>query len=148
MADSNVYPKIPVDGPLERSLYLGTILRGILYGQDSHVSNIMYSNLTHQQGIEIFAFFASIYCISRRSPEYRRRQKFYIVYGAILLALISIQVAFDMMWGTFMWIKYRNYPGGPLGFYGASDGAWYNAVDFTSHATANLLADGLLVRLI
>ena len=63
-----------------------------------------------------------------------------------MLALITIQVAFDMMWGTFMWIEHSNDPGGPLEFYGASAGAWYNAVDFTSHATANLLADGLLVR--
>ena len=112
----------------------------------THVSNIIYSDLTHQEGIEIFAFFASIYCISRRPPEYRKRQKFYIIYGAILLALITIQVAFDMMWGAFMWIEHSNDPGGPLEFYGASAGAWYNVVGFTSHATANLLADGLLVR--
>ena len=148
MADSNIYPKVPVDGTLERSLYIGTMLRGILYGENSHVSNIIYSNLTHQQGVEVFTFFASIYCISRRPPQYRKRQKFYIVYGAILLALITIQVAFDMMWGTFMWIEHRNYPGGPLGFFEASDGAWYNAMCYTSNSIANILSDGLLVRLI
>ena len=53
----------------------------------------------------------------------------------------------NAMWGTFMWIDHRNDPGGPLRFYEVSEGAWYNAVDLTAHATANVLADGLLVRL-
>jgi len=83
-----------------------------------------------------------------RPSDYRKRQKFYIVYGAILFALVTIEVSLNAMWGTLMWIDHRNYPGGPLGFYGVSEGAWYNAVDLTAHATANILADGLLVRLI
>jgi hypothetical protein len=89
-----------------------------------------------------------VYCIFHRSSDYRKRQKFYMIYGAILFALVTMQVAVDAMWGTFMWISHRNYPGGPLGFYEASEGAWYNAVDFDSHAAADILADGLLVRLI
>jgi len=96
--------------------------------------------------VEVSIFFASVYCISHRPSDYRKRQKFYIVYGAILLALITIQVAFDTMWGTFMWISHRNYPGGPLGFYGASEGAWYNAMTFAANSTGNILANGLLVR--
>ncbi len=83
-----------------------------------------------------------------RPSDYRKRYKLYIVYGAILFVLVTIEVALDAMWGTLMWISHRNYPGGPLGFYGVSEGAWYNAVDLTAHATANILADGLLVRLI
>jgi len=98
--------------------------------------------------VEVFTFVTSIYCISQRPSEYRKRQKFYIVIGVILLALVTTQVALDVMWGTFMWISHRNYPGGPLGFYGASEGAWYNAMDFTANAMANTIADGLLVCLI
>jgi len=64
-----------------------------------------------------------------------------------LLALITIEVTLDAMWGSFMWIGHRNDPGGPLGFYGTSEGAWYNAMDFTANAMANAIADGLLVRL-
>jgi len=127
MADSNVSSEIPVNITLERSLFVGIILRGILYG------------------VEVSIFFASVYCISHRPSNYRKRQKFYIVYGAILLALITIQVAFDAMWGTFMWISHRNYPGGPLGFYGASEGTWYNAMTFAANSTGNILANGLLV---
>ena len=97
--------------------------------------------------MEVFTFVASIYCISQRPSDYRKRQKFYIVIGAILLALITIEVTLDAMWGSFMWIGHRNDPGGPLGFYGTSEGAWYNAMDFTANAMANAIADGLLVCL-
>ena len=98
--------------------------------------------------MDVFTFFASIYCISYRSSNYRKRQTFYIVYGAILLALVDVEVSLDAMWGTFMWIDRRNYPGGPLGFYGASEGAWYNTMNFTANAMTNMLGDGFLVRLI
>ena len=64
-----------------------------------------------------------------------------------MFALVTIEVSMNVMWGTLMWIDHRNDPGGPIGFYGVSEGAWYNAVDLTAHATANVLADGLLVRL-
>ena len=97
--------------------------------------------------MEVCTFFASVYCIFHRPSNYRKRQKFYIIYGAILFALVTIEVSMNAMWGTLMWIDHRNDPGGPVKFYGVSEGEWYNAVDLTAHATANVLADGLLVRL-
>jgi hypothetical protein len=98
--------------------------------------------------VEVSTFFASLYCFFHRTSDYRKRQRFYIVYGAILFALVTIEVSMNTIWGTLMWIDDRNYPGGPPGFYTVSEGAWYNAIDLTANATANILADGLLVRLI
>jgi hypothetical protein len=103
-------------------------------------------HLTKEAGIEIFTFFAATYCISLRSSDYRKGQNFYVIYGGILLALNTFQVASDALWGQFMWIDHRNYPGGPLGYYGASQGAWWNVIGFGTGAMANILGDGLLVR--
>jgi hypothetical protein len=96
--------------------------------------------------VEIFTFFAAVYCILQRPPQYRKRQRFYIIYGAVLLALVAVQVGSDGLWGEFMWIDHRNHPGGPLGFYVASQVAWYVIAGGVSTAMANIVGDGLLVR--
>jgi hypothetical protein len=96
--------------------------------------------------MNLFAFIASVYCISHRPADYRKAQTFYVAYGAILFALVTIQIASSSLLCQFMWIDYRNHPGGPLGYYGASQGAWYNVLSFAAPAMANILGDGLLVR--
>ena len=101
-------------------------------------------------GLDIFAFFASVYCVSDRpsGSDHRRGQTFYVVYGGILLALITIDVACGALWGQYMWIDHRDYPGGPLGYFVASERAWFNIFGMAAGAAANVLGDGLLVRLI
>jgi hypothetical protein len=93
-------------------------------------------------GVEMFTFFAAIYCISHRSSSYRKRQRVYIIFGGVLLVLVTISVMSNALWGQYIWIEDRNY----FGFYGASEGAWYNILGFVADATTNILADGLLVR--
>ena len=104
--------------------------------------------LTQQEaGMEIFTFFAAVYCISHRSSShYRKTEKLYVVYGGILLVLVTIEVVPEALWCQYIWIDHRNYPGGPLGFYRASQSTWYGALGFAADATANILGDGLLVR--
>ncbi|KAI0295629.1 hypothetical protein B0F90DRAFT_1811443 [Multifurca ochricompacta] len=122
-----VSPTTPIDLPLERSLYVGNFFRAILYG------------------IEVCTFFAAVYCISGRSSSYQRGRKIYVTYGAVLLSLVTIAVVTDALWGQFMWIDHRNYPGGPLGYFSATENAWYNVFGSAADATANILGDGLLV---
>jgi hypothetical protein len=105
------------------------------------------SHLIHSAaGMEIVTFFAAVYCVSNRPSGHRKGQKIYVIYGGVLLSLTTIEVALDALWGEYMWIDYRNYPGGPLGFYQASEVAWYTALAFGAGVTANILGDGLLVR--
>jgi hypothetical protein len=99
-----------------------------------------------EAGLEVFTFFAAVYCISLRSDDYRKGQKFYIAFGGILLALVTIDVAMIALWGQYMWIDHRNYPGGPLGFYVASEAAWYSVTHLAVTVMTNILGDGLLVR--
>jgi hypothetical protein len=47
-----------------------------------------------------------------------------------------------------MWIDHRNYPGGPLGYLAATEAAWFNILGQAATAAANILGDGILVRLI
>jgi hypothetical protein len=100
-----------------------------------------------EAGLNIFAFFASVYCITDRPTDYRKGQTFYIVYGAILLALITIDVAVAALCGQYMWIDHRNYPGGPTAYFEATSTAWFNVFGMSARAVANILGDGLLVRL-
>ena len=97
--------------------------------------------------MDIFAFFASVYCISGRPSDYRKGQTFYVVYGGILLTLTTTTVATDALWGQYMWIDHRNYPGGPLGYL-AAEATWFNILALSTIAAANILGDGLLVCLI
>ena len=98
--------------------------------------------------MELFTFFAAVYCIWGRSSDYRKGRVFYVAYGGVLLMLVTIAVVTDGLWGQYMWIDRRNYPGGPLGFFAATGNAWYNVFGSAADATANVLGDGLLVRLI
>ena len=96
--------------------------------------------------MEIFTFFAAIYCARFRPSEYRKSQRFYMFYGGVLLALVTIEMASRGLWGQHMWIDHRNYPGGPLGYYAASESSCYNVLGIGAGAMANTLGDGLLVR--
>jgi hypothetical protein len=150
MADLGVACTTPIDIPLERSLYVGSMLSGIIFGESGSLQTKGIASYTRDSdpGLDIFAFFASVYCISNRPSDYRKSQIFYVAYGGILLALSAISVATDALGGQYMWIDHRNYPGGPLGYFAASDTAWFNLLRVAAGAAANILGDGLLVRLI
>lgn len=147
MADAST--ATPIDLQLERSLYVGNFFRAILYGKSSSkLSSLLYSTHAHWWiGIELFTFFAAVYCVLNGSSSYRKGRIVYIAYGGVLLTLVTIAVVTDGLWGQYMWIDRRNYPGGPLGFFAASENAWYNVFGSAADATANILGDGLLVRL-
>jgi len=100
---------------------------------------LVTSHVSYSAGGRIFTFFATMYCISHRSSDYRKAQRFYIVYGGILLAVAITDMAFNVLWGQYMWIDYRNHPGGPLGFYAASQHARYTVIGFGSDVMGNIL---------
>jgi len=60
-------------------------------------------------------------------------------------SFITTSLALDAVWGQYIWIDHRSFPGGPLGFFKASEGAWYNVLGSAAGATTNILADGLLM---
>ena len=98
-----------------------------------------------EAGLQMFAFFATAYCISHRPPDYRKRQKFYIIYSGILLLFTTIEVTLEALWGQYMWIDHRNYPGGPLGYFFVSQTGWRTIFGSAAGTVVNILGDGLLV---
>ncbi len=154
MAEPSFSPEM-INIPLERSLYVGKFLRAILYGENPRsIGNHLFAPYREGAGVEICTFFASVYCISNQpnasgSPnqrKVRKGQRLYIGYGGILLALVTIEVAMDGLWGQYMWIDHRNYPGGPLGYFVASEGSWYIVTGWAAGIVTNILGDALLVR--
>lgn len=139
-----ISPLTPVNFPLERSLYIGGIIRGILFGECLFF--FAFRSLQQGVGMEIFIFFSAVYCVRHRPSRNRKSQRYYVAHGGILLALTTIEVVVDTTWGRLMWIDHRNDPGGPLGFYSASVSTWYCILKVAACAMANILGDGLLVR--
>jgi hypothetical protein len=150
MADSGVACTTPIDIPLEKSLYVGNMLSGILFGEISSLQTNGIASYTRDSdaGLDIFAFFASVYCISNHPSNDRKGQTFYVIYGGILLALLTIGVATNALGAQYMWIDYRNYPGGPPAYFAATGAAWFNIAGQAAAAMSNILGDGLLVRFI
>lgn len=93
-------------------------------------------------------FFAAVYCICHRPPDYRKRQRFYIVHGGVLIVLATISVTADALLAKEVWIgaSERHYPGGQVESHGPSESDWYNTMGFSADAAANIFGDGLLVR--
>ncbi|KAJ3859560.1 hypothetical protein EV359DRAFT_75562 [Lentinula novae-zelandiae] len=114
--------------PLERSLYAGNFMRGILYG------------------IELFTFAKAAHTILNQPPQSNRRgQTFYIYYGAVLITMVTIAVITDALCGGFMWIDHRDVSGGPLAYFEATTSMWMNVLGSAADATANIMGDGLLL---
>jgi hypothetical protein len=129
-------------------MYVGIILSGIIYGESSPKlrNRPFHLHLTKLEvGLEIFAFFAAAYCISHRPPDYRKRRKYYIIYGGVLLVFSTIELTLEGLWGQYMWIDHRNYPGGPLGYFVSSQTGWGTVFGLAAGTAAHILGDGLLV---
>ncbi|GAW03173.1 hypothetical protein LENED_004874 [Lentinula edodes] len=117
-----------IDLPLERSLYVGNFIRGILYG------------------IELFTFAQAAHTILSQPPQSNHRgQTFYVYYGAVLIMMVTIAVITDALWGEYMWIDHRDVSGGPLAYFEATTSMWMNVLGSAADATANIMGDGLLL---
>ncbi|KAJ7599629.1 hypothetical protein C8J56DRAFT_879429 [Mycena floridula] len=119
-----------VDAPsthitLERSVYWGQIFMTWLYG------------------IEVFAFCYS----AHRFFSSRHASRLYLIFGGVLLALMTITVSTDAVLCQFMWIDYRGWPGGPVEYLVMHISTWWQVLGTAaSQATDILGASFLLYR--
>lgn len=97
-------------------------------------------------GIEICMFFQSIHYLTAGSTS-RKTKQFYVLYGAILLVLITISLAANAFYGQSMWIEHRDVDGGPVAYFSDNTALWYNTLGTVTDMTANAMGDGLMVRL-
>ncbi|KAJ7178756.1 hypothetical protein C8R43DRAFT_974361 [Mycena crocata] len=112
--------------PLERSWYVGNAFFAILYG------------------IQISMFVQSVHYLNA-GPGSRKAKTLYILYSALLMALITIALACNQYFGQAMWIEGRDVEGGPVAFFGENIAIWYNTLGTAADVTANVLGDGLML---
>ncbi|KAF8142292.1 hypothetical protein K438DRAFT_1878334 [Mycena galopus ATCC 62051] len=112
---------------MERSLYWGQFVAGALYG------------------IDVFMFLHSTQISWSSDPDTRRKQRTYVLFGALLLALLTISVFTSSVFLEFMWIDDRDTPGGPLGFLASFSSVWWQIFGTASTQVTNFLGDGLLM---
>lgn len=116
----------PIDLPLERSLYYGVLMKCLLYG------------------LQMYMFFHSVYLYTLCTPELKRARWLYIVCGAALLALLAIVTFTNAVFMQFMWIDFRNGPGGPLGYVGVNSAIWWQTLGTAASQLADFIGDALL----
>ncbi|KAJ7119456.1 hypothetical protein C8R44DRAFT_624334 [Mycena epipterygia] len=108
---------------MERSLYWGQFVMGALYG----------------------IIFFIIYRLLCALFNARRKQKAYVMFGGLLLALLTISVFTNSVFLEFMWIDHRDAPGGPLGFLASFSTVWWQTFGTAVTQVTNFLGDGLLM---
>ena len=62
-----------------------------------------------------------------------------------MLILTTFAMAANQLMGQFMWIEYRNYPGGPFVYYLENSTLWINIFGTAACIVGNYLNDALLV---
>ncbi|KAJ7736771.1 hypothetical protein DFH07DRAFT_893147 [Mycena maculata] len=115
------------DVVMERSLYWGQFFATALYG------------------IDVFMFLHSAQLSWSSDPKSPRKQRAYILFGALLLTLLTISVFTSSVFLEFMWIDDRDAPGGPLGFLALNSAVWWQTLGTASTQVTNFLGDGLLM---
>ncbi|KZT23819.1 hypothetical protein NEOLEDRAFT_517483 [Neolentinus lepideus HHB14362 ss-1] len=121
------------DRALERSLYVGICLNGVLYGFQL-----------------IISFLSTQYLVHSRNQLARDRERlmgnsFYIVYTVILLFCVTWGWAMNALMGQLMWIEHRDFPGGPVAYMYANSAAWFDVIGSAMPLIANIMSDGLLI---
>ncbi|KAF7348573.1 hypothetical protein MVEN_01374900 [Mycena venus] len=90
-------------------------------------------------------FLQSAYLSWSSDPEARRNARSYILFGGLLLALLTISVFTNSVFLEFMWIDHRDTLGGPLGFLASFSSVWWQTLGTASTQVTNFLGDGLLM---
>jgi len=91
-------------------------------------------------------YFTSVYLLLTKRHIDFRWTCFYIAYGAILLALMTVYVVVNQYFGQLLWINYRNVPGGPPAWFQAN---FNNVLYVIGNAVAdasNILGDALMLH--
>jgi hypothetical protein len=127
MSEDTSTSPAPLDLDLERSIYIGNAFSLILYG------------------LSLYMYGHSVYYLTKSKGGSHRVRRFYVLYGGIMMLLITFAVSCNAVFGQQMWINHRGDEGGPLGYFAANISAWYNTLGSAADITVNFMGDGLLL---
>ncbi|KAJ7280298.1 hypothetical protein C8J57DRAFT_1302225 [Mycena rebaudengoi] len=113
---------------LERSVFWGELFKGALWG------------------IQLFMFFYSVSMAwNAKTASSRKKNRSYILVGAVLLSCLTIALFVNGVFLEYMWIDHRDAPGGPLGYLGANSSIWWQTLGTAATQLGEFLGDGLLI---
>lgn len=136
----------PTQLTFERSFYIGGYFTAILYGELLECRFwFAPEELIASPGIQLCMFLVSNYFVIYSPGTSRKESKFYVLYGSVLLFLWTIALSCNAVFGEFMWIDHRDFPGGPAAYLGENISAWYNTVGTVAGVSLNFMGDALLV---
>ncbi|KAA1470526.1 hypothetical protein DENSPDRAFT_836344 [Dentipellis sp. KUC8613] len=110
----------------ERSLYIGNSFAGILYG------------------LQLWMYFQSVWSLFKSRSSHYKTRRFYVIYGGILLILLTFSVISNALFGQEAWIEHRAEMD-PAIFLAENTSLWYNTLGSAADITVNFMGDGLLV---
>jgi len=113
---------------LENSFYVANYLSGIMYG------------------IELTLYYMTVHAVFKMPrADLRKSDKLFVLYSTVLLALLTIDISTNAVWGQQMWITFRDQPGGVPAFIAQEQSVWYETLGSTASIALICLGDALLI---
>ncbi|TFY68130.1 hypothetical protein EVG20_g3679 [Dentipellis fragilis] len=131
----------------ERSLYIGNSFAGILYGAHHYSYLTAASGLTASHapaGLQLWMYFQSVWSLFKSRSSHYKTRRFYVIYGGILLILLTFSILSNALFGQEAWIEHRAEMD-PAEFLAENTSLWYNTLGSAADITVNFMGDGLLV---
>ncbi|TFY51176.1 hypothetical protein EVG20_g11127 [Dentipellis fragilis] len=110
----------------ERSLYIGNVFASMLYG------------------IQLWMYFQSVFLLLTRRLSHARTQRLYVIYGGVMLILLTFTVVPNLLIGQEAWIEHRTEMD-PAVFLAENSSLWYNTLGTAADVAVNFMGDGLLL---
>ncbi|KAA1474020.1 hypothetical protein DENSPDRAFT_803462 [Dentipellis sp. KUC8613] len=111
----------------ERALYFGNVVGLILYG------------------FHLIMYFQSVTFFLAKESIHSKIQRFFVMYGAILLVFLTVLVATNLLFGEEAWIEHRAEMDPAIFIAENTTVWWYNALGLTAGVAMNFMGDGLLL---
>ncbi|TFY62668.1 hypothetical protein EVG20_g6618 [Dentipellis fragilis] len=112
---------------LERSLYIGNALGLILYG------------------FQVLMYFQTVYLLCAKRSNRLKMQRFSIIYGGIMLAILTFVVVKNVVFGEDAWIEHRAHMDPAVFIAKHASTWWYSTLGSIAVMAMSFMGDGLLV---
>ena len=98
--------------------------------------------------MQLVVYFLTVRVMLSRKHKHAPSDKVFLLFTTVILLLNTVFVATGAAFGEEMWIVNANYPGGMDAYFGDFVSVWYQTFGTAASIVLNLLADGLMVRVL
>ncbi|TFY62667.1 hypothetical protein EVG20_g6619 [Dentipellis fragilis] len=112
---------------LERASYIGNAVGIVLYG------------------FQILMYSQSVTFLLAEGSSHRKMHRFFVVYGGVLLVLLTVVVVKNLVFGEEAWIEHRAEMDPAVFIADHTSAWWYNTLGSVAVVITNFMSDGLLL---